>query len=377
MRSIFLKGIFYAAITALLGVFSLFCDSNSHDSITESKFGIKLPQGFKIDLYADNVEGARSMTLSPSGIIYVGTRGSKVYAVLDTNKDNKADKVITVAEGLNSPNGVAFLNGDLYVAEINRVIKFVNIEKDLNNPPPPVVVNDNFPNLGHHGWKFIRFSPDGKLYVPVGAPCNVCVRDSPFASLLRMNPDGSGLELYATGIRNTVGFDWNPKTNVLWFTDNGRDLLGDNIPPDELNRAPQKGMNFGFPYVYGDNIPDPEFGKDADISKYTKPAQDLGPHVASLGLRFYNGNMFPAGYRGQIFIAEHGSWNRSQKIGYRVSLVRLDSNNKPVSYTPFAEGWLNGNKVSGRPVDIQIMADGAMLVSDDYSGVIYRISYSN
>ena len=317
------------------------------------------------------------MTLSPSGVLYVGTRGSDVYAVLDTNKDNKADKVITIADGLNSPNGVAFRNGDLYVAEINRVIKFVDIDEHLNNPPAPVVVNDNFPNLGHHGWKFIRFGPDGKLYVPVGAPCNVCVSDSPFASLLRMNPDGSDLEIFARGIRNTVGFDWNPKTNVLWFTDNGRDMLGDNIPPDELNRAPEKGMNFGFPYVYGDNIPDPEFGKDADISKYTKPAQDLGPHVASLGIRFYTGSMFPPEYRGQIFIAEHGSWNRSQKIGYRVSLVKLDSNNKPVSYHPFAEGWLNGDKVSGRPVDLQIMPDGSMLVSDDYSGVIYRISYSD
>lgn len=377
MRKNFFKGSLYASIPFLLGAFSLFCGSNSHDSNTENKFGIKLPPGFKIDLYADDVEGARSMSLSLSGVLYVGTRGSKVYAVLDTNKDYKADKVLTIAEGLNSPNGVAFRNGDLYVAEINRVIKFKDVESHLTDPPSPIVVNDNFPDIGHHGWKFIRFGPDEKLYVPVGAPCNVCVRDSPFASLLRMNPDGSGLEVYATGIRNTVGFDWNPATNVLWFTDNGRDMLGDNIPPDELNRAPEKGMNFGFPYVYGDNIPDPEFGKDAEVSKYTKPAQDLGPHVASLGMRFYTGTMFPPEYRGQIFIAEHGSWNRSQKIGYRVSLVKLDSNNKPVSYSPFAEGWLNGDKVSGRPVDIQVMPDGSMLVSDDFAGVIYRISYND
>ena len=318
------------------------------------------------------------MAISPSGVLFVGTRGSKVYAVLDTNNDKKADKIYTIASGLNSPNGVAFRNGDLYVAEINRVIKFPNIESNLKNPPQPIVINDNFPSDTHHGWKFIKFGPDNKLYIPVGAPCNVCVKDNPqYASLMRMNPDGSDLEIFAKGIRNTVGFDWNPRTGILWFTDNGRDMLGDDIPTDELNRAPEQGLNFGFPYVYGDNHPDPEFGNGIDTSKFTKPVVKLGAHVASLGMRFYTGKMFPKEYQGQIFIAEHGSWNRSKKVGYRVVCVKLDSNNNPISAEPFAYGWLKGESVSGRPVDVQVMNDGSLLVSDDYNGVIYRISYTD
>ena len=368
------------SITVSLIVFilsALCCNTNNSQDVASNKMGITLPPGFHIGIYADNIEGARSMTLSPDGILFVGTRGEgKVYAVLDTNKDYKADEVITIASGLNTPNGVAFRNGSLYVAEISRVLRYNNIEANLHNPPEPVVIYDNFPSDTHHGWKFIRFGPDGKLYVPVGAPCNICERPDPYESITRMNPDGGDFEIYARGIRNTVGFDWDPRTKELWFTDNGRDLLGDNIPPDELNHAPHKGMNFGFPYFYGDNIPNPEF-KDAgkDPSKYTPPAQDLGPHVASLGMRFYTGKMFPPEYRDQIFIAEHGSWNRSQKIGYRVTLVKL-KDNKPVSYSVFASGWLKGQNVSGRPVDLQIMPDGSMLVSDDYGGRIYRITYS-
>ncbi len=359
-----------------LFVFTLSCNPNSQQTSGSDNSGITLPPGFHINVFANNVDGARSMALSPNGILFVGTRGTgKVYAILDTNKDYKADEVITIASGLKMPNGVAFRNGSLYVAEVNRVLRYDNIEAKLKNPPQPVVVNSNFPSDTHHGWKFIRFGPDGKLYVPVGAPCNVCERPDPYASIMRMNADGSGLEIFARGIRNTVGFDWNPQTNELWFTDNGRDLLGDNIPPDELNYAPVQGMNFGFPYFYGSNQPDPDFGKGKDPSQYTPPAQELGPHVAALGMRFYTGNMFPSEYRNQIFIAEHGSWNRSQKIGYRVTLVKL-VNNKPVSYKPFAEGWLKGDSVSGRPVDLQVMPDGSMLVSDDYGGVIYRITYS-
>jgi glucose/arabinose dehydrogenase len=213
--------------------------------------------------------------------------------------------------------------------------------------------------------------------VPVGAPCNICLRDNDerYASIMRMNPDGSELEVFAHGIRNTVGFTWHPGTQELWFTDNGRDMLGDNVPPDELNRAPSAGLHFGYPFVHGGDIPDPEFGEGVDINQYVKPAQNLGPHVAALGMRFYTGNMFPEEYRNQIFIAEHGSWNRSKKIGYRVMLVKLNGN-EAVSYEPFAEGWLQGDAVSGRPVDVLIMPDGSMLVSDDYGGVIYRIIYS-
>jgi len=355
--------------------FTLFCNSNN-EVLSTNLSSIKLPAGFKIDVYAENVENARSMALSDNGILFVGTRESNLYAVVDDNKDFKADRVITIASGMNSPNGVAFRNGSLYVAEINRVLRYDNIENSLENPPDPVVVNDGFPSDTHHGWKFIRFGPDGKLYVPVGAPCNICLRDDDerYASIMRMNADGTGLEVFAHGIRNTVGFDWNPQDNVLWFTDNGRDWLGDNAPPDELNRAPEKGIHFGYPFVHGGEIRDPEFGESVDINKYTKPAIKLGPHVAALGMRFYTGDMFPAEYKNQIFIAEHGSWNRSSKIGYRIMLVKVDGNNA-VSYEPFAEGWLQGESVSGRPVDVLVMHDGSLLVSDDYGGVIYRITY--
>ncbi len=337
---------------------------------------IKLPPGFQVNVYAGHVPGARSMTLSPAGTLFVGTRGEgKVYALRDTNGDGQADEVITIARGMHSPNGVAFRDGALYVAEINRVLRFDNIEARLPNPPGPVVVNDSFPRDEHHGWKFIRFGSDGNLYVPVGAPCNVCERDEPrYASILRMKPDGTGLEIFARGIRNTVGFDWHPDTHELWFTDNGRDWMGDNSPPDELNYAPQKGMNFGFPYCHGKDLPDPEYGRKHNCDQFAPPAMELGPHVAALGMRFYTGSMFPAEYRKQIFIAEHGSWNRSQPIGYRVTLVRLDGN-RAVKYEVFAEGWLQGRRAWGRPVDVQVMPDGALLVSDDKAGAIYRITY--
>jgi len=358
----------------------LYCNYSNDNTDKTNYSGISLPSGFKIDTYAENVVGARSMVLSPNGILYVGTRDAgKVYAILDTNNDYKADEIITIASGLDMPNGVAYKDGALYVAEINRIIRFDNIDANLKHPPKPVIVYNNYPTEHAHGWKFIRLGPDGKLYVPVGAPCNICMPDNRHGCITRMNPDGSGYEVYASGVRNSVGFDWDPITKELWFTDNGRDMLGDDLPPDELNHAPQQGMNFGFPYVYGDNIPNPEFAdqdKNLDLSKFTKPAQDLGPHVASLGMRFYTGNMFPPEYKNQIFIAEHGSWNRSKKIGYRVTLVKLDSNRKPISYQPFAYGWLKGEQTTGRPVDIQIMPDGSILVSDDYANMIYRISYS-
>jgi glucose/arabinose dehydrogenase len=364
------------SLLILIAVLSLsfYCNENAD---AQNSSDIKLPPGFKIEVYAQDVPNARSMALSPDGVLFVGTRESRVYAVIDTNKDYKADNVITIADGLNSPNGVAFRNGSLYIAEISKVWRYDNIEDNLNNPPVPFLINDGFPGDTHHGWKFIAFSPDDKLYVPVGAPCNICLRDDDerYASIMRMNPDGSNLEVFASGIRNTVGFDWHPENGVLWFTENGRDWLGDNAPPDELNRAPEQGMHFGYPFMHGEDIRDPEFGEDVDLNKFTRPAQLLGPHVAALGMTFYTGNMFPEEYRNQIFIAEHGSWNRSTKIGYRVMLVKLEGN-EAVSYEPFAEGWLKGDSVSGRPVDVLVMPDGSMLVSDDYGGVIYRITYN-
>ncbi|HEX5338589.1 MAG TPA: PQQ-dependent sugar dehydrogenase [Gallionella sp.] len=336
---------------------------------------IKLPPGFKISLYADNVPGARSMALSPDGTLFVGTRGKKVYAL--PNRGKRAGELITLASGLNTPNGVAFRDGALYVAEINRILRFDNVESHLRNPPRPVVVNDSFPTDTHHGWKFIRFGPDGLLYVPVGAPCNICEPDpARYAGIFRMKPDGSALEQYARGVRNSVGFDWNPDTHELWFTDNGRDWLGNNAPPDELNHAPHSGMNFGYPYCHGRAIADSDFGSAHACSEFTPPAMELGPHVAALGMRFYTGKMFPENYRNQIFIAEHGSWNRVPPIGYRITLVRLKSG-KAASYEVFAEGWLQGLFAWGRPVDVQAMPDGALLVSDDKAGVIYRIGYGD
>ena len=335
---------------------------------------LKLPPGFHVSMYAENVPHARSMVLSPNNTLFVGTREGSVYAVLDADRDHHAEKVVTIANGLDMPNGVAFHNGSLYVAEVNRVLRYDSVETRLSNPPKPAVVNDRFPSEHHHGWKFIRIGPDNKLYVPVGAPCNICDRGDPYASIMRMNLDGSGLEVYSRGIRNTVGFDWDPQTKELWFTDNGRDMLGDDLPPDELNHATSPGEHFGYPYCHGGTIPDPEFGGTHSCSEFVAPAMNLGPHVAALGMRFYSGTMFPAEYRNQIFIAEHGSWNRSAKIGYRISLVRV-KNNRAVSYETFAQGWLQDERAWGRPVDLLVMPDGALLVSDDAAGAIYRITY--
>ena len=332
---------------------------------------VKLPPGFSISVYTDKVPGARSMAIGDKGTLFVGTRGDKVYAVVD--KGGRRE-VYTIASGLDEPNGVAFRDGSLYVAEISRVLRYDNIESRLKDPPKPVVVNDKFPKDKHHGWKFIRFGPDGYLYVPVGAPCNICEPGDPYASILRMRPDGSGLEIFARGIRNTVGFDWDPKTHELWFTDNGRDWLGDNRPPDELNHAPGKGMHFGYPYWHGKDIPDPDYGAGHKKDEFTPPEMELGPHVASLGMRFYTGRMFPPEYAGQIFIAEHGSWNRSVPLGYRVTLVRI-KDGRAAGYEVFAEGWLQAGNAWGRPVDVQVMPDGALLVSDDRAGAVYRIIY--
>ena len=340
---------------------------------------IKLPPGFAIDVFASGVDNARSLALGDKGTVFVGTRtAGKVYAVVDANGDNKADRVVTLASGWNMPNGVAYRDGALYVAEVSRVHRFDDIERTLDQPSSRVV-NDSFPTDRHHGWKFIAFGPDGWLYVPVGAPCNVCDRraaDRRYATIMRMRPDGSSPEVFAEGVRNTVGFAWHPATGALWFTDNGRDNLGDDVPPDELNVATRAGQDFGFPYCHSGTIPDPEFGKARACSEFVRPVQRLGPHVAALGLRFYTGAMFPAAYRNQVFIAEHGSWNRSRKIGYRVMLVRLEGD-RAVGYEPFAQGWLQGERAWGRPVDLLVMPDGALLVSDDEADAIYRISYGH
>ncbi len=337
---------------------------------------IKLPAGFSISIYADNVPNARSLALGKNGTIFVGTRaGSEVYALVDKDGDQKADDVIIIARDLTAPNGVAFRDGALYVAEVSRILRFDNIEANLANPPKAIVVTDKLPRDMHHGWKYIAFGPDGWLYVPVGAPCNVCEADpNRYAAIFRMRPDGSKIEVFARGVRNSVGFDWHPQTKELWFSDNGRDMLGDDLPSCELNRAPKAGLHFGFPYCHQGDLPDPQFGSERPCSEFVAPEVNLGAHVAPLGVRFYTGNMFPAAYRNSVFVAEHGSWNRSKKSGYKIKRISINDKGEKISEI-FAEGWLNGQRNWGRPVDMLIMSDGAMLISDDQNGVIYRISY--
>jgi glucose/arabinose dehydrogenase len=337
---------------------------------------IQVPPGFKIELYATGVPNARSLALGAGGTVFVGSkRAGNVYALPDNGRHDKAREVITLARGLDEPNGVAFHDGSMYVAEVSRVLRYDDIEARLKNPPAPVVVSADLPLNKQHEWRYIRFGPDGWLYVGVGAPCNVCESaDKRVASILRMRADGSGMEAYALGVRNSVGFDWQPESKEMWFTDNGRDNMGDDIPPDELNYAPRAGMNFGFPYCHGKDIPDPEFGREHSCAEFVPPAWSLPAHVAAIGMRFYAGGMFPEEYRNEIFIAEHGSWNRSVPIGYRVSRVVLDGD-RAVKYEPFAQGWLMGGWHWGRPVDVLVMPDGALLVSDDYAGAVYRISY--
>ncbi len=338
---------------------------------------INLPEGFEIAVYASGLENARSMAVSPNGTLFIGTRQSdKVYAVQDADNDGIADNTYIIASGLKAPNGVAFRDGDLYVAEISRLLKFKNIENNLSNPPQPEVIYDDYPTDEHHGWKYIAFGPDGKLYVPVGAPCNICESENEiYASITRMNPDGTGREIFAKGVRNTVGFTWDADGN-LWFTDNNRDRMGDDMPSCELNKATRAGMHFGYPYCHAGDIGDPEFGAKFACSEFTPPAQKMGAHVAPLGLKFYNGTMFPADYSGHLFIAEHGSWDRSRKVGYKIALVKVE-NGKATSYETFADGWLNQEEQEawGRPVDVLVLKDGSMLVSDDKAGVIYRITY--
>jgi glucose/arabinose dehydrogenase len=337
---------------------------------------LSLPPGFRIAVYAADVPNARQMALGPAGVIFVGSMSQgKVYAVVDRDGDHKADAVHVLASGLTMPSGVAFRDGALYVAAVNRVLRFRDVARDLTRPPTPEVVSEAFPSDTHHGWKFIAFGPDGRLYVPVGAPCNVCPITGPLhATITRLDVGGGRPEVVARGVRNSVGFDFQPGTDELWFTDNGRDWLGDDQPPDELNHLTRPGEHFGFPHCHGDGTRDPEHNGGRACDQFTAPARLLGPHVAAIGMRFYTGTMFPEKYRGGVFIAEHGSWNRSTPVGYRVTFVKVEGG-RATSYEPFAQGWLKGATASGRPADVLVMPDGALLVSDDKAGRIYRISY--
>jgi len=342
---------------------------------TDLLSGFKLPKGFRISVYADGAETARSLAVSDSGIVYVGSRkAGKIYALVP-RADKQSAEVVTVAEGLENPIGVTLLNGALYVGEISRVIRFDNIDKHYAQKPSYTVVKTSLPTDKWHGEKVMRAGPDGKLYIPVGAPCNICdTDDTRSAKIYRMNPDGSQLEEVARGVRNTVGFDFHPSTKQLWFTDNGRDELGDNTPSCELNVVTKPNQHFGFPYCHGGVVPDPQFGKGRSCDEFEPPVAKLGPHVAPLGMTFYTGKQFPEIYRNNIFVAEHGSWNRANKIGYTVHLITLIGN-KLVSDTAFIDGFLRGDEVVGRPVDVAALADGSLLVSDDYGGRIFRVTY--
>lgn len=336
---------------------------------------LRVPPGFAVELWA-KVDNPRAMTLGGPGRVYAGSREGHVSAIPFDPATLRAGTPVKIARSLDMPVGVAWRKGDLYVSSVDRIVKLVGIDQRLDAPPMPVVVTDRLPKAAAHGWKFIAFGPDDKLYVPVGAPCNVCDRDRDgFAAILRMNPDGSGQETVARGVRNSVGFDWHPASGELWFTDNGRDGMGDDQPPCELNRVARSGLHFGFPFCHGGNIPDPEFGRLRSCGDFTAPALRLGAHVAPLGMRFYTGNQFPDAYRGALFVAEHGSWNRSRRNGYRVMVAHLDGN-RVTRYEPFLDGFLGGNDaVFGRPADVLVMPDGSLLVSDDHSHAIYRVSW--
>jgi len=345
-----------------------------------------VPPGFHVTVFADSVANAREMALGPRGTVFVGSWIGNVYAVVDRNGDHKADRVVTIARGLDQPNGVAIRNGALYVATKSKLLRFDDIEQRLDAPPAPVVVRDSLPNPNAgHTWKFIAFGPDNLLYMSVGSPCNVCVSPARVATILRMRPDGSGLEVFAEGVRNTVGFDWQPKTRELWFTDNGRDMLGDDVPNDELNVAWKPGLHFGFPFCHQGDVPDPEFGAQRACSTTEPPVQKLGAHVAALGFTFYTGDMFPASYKNAVIIAEHGSWNRSVPSGYRVMVARTDGR-RVTSYETFLDGFMPGRSTApggraatrlatGRPVDVLQLPDGSILISDDFGNRILRVSY--
>lgn len=336
---------------------------------------LQLPPGFHIDVWA-RVEQPREMTLGAANTLFVGSRDAGKVHAIKFDAGYRAGAVSKVDDDLDLPVGVAFRDGALYVSSVGRILRYDDVEARLAAPPRAAVVTDRLPKDKHHGWKFIAFGPDGKLYVPVGAPCNVCERDPDrYANIMRMNADGSALEVYARGVRNSVGFDWDPRDGTLWFTDNGRDMMGDDVPSCELNHAPRPGMHFGFPYCHAGTVADPEFGARRACSEFTPPAHNLGPHVAPLGMRFYKGQMFPASYRNAIFIALHGSWNRSRKSGYRVMVARPEGG-EVRAYEPFITGWLEGESNWGRPADVLELPDGSLLVSDDQADAIYRVTYA-
>jgi glucose/arabinose dehydrogenase len=348
----------------------------SADKVAAVPGKLTLAKGFKIDVYVTGITNARSMRVGDKGTIFVGSRLiDKVYAIVD--KGGKPE-VKTIASGLYRPNGVAFKDGTLYIAELSKISKIEKIEDNLDNPPKPVVIYDDLPKDEAHGWKFISIGPDNKLYVPVGQPGNNVMPSDKHAQIRRINLDGSGAEVVARGVRNTVGFDWHPVSKELYFTDNGRDWLSEDVPEDELNRVTKVGEHFGSPYCYQGDFPDPEFGWGHSCSEFTPPVAKMGPHSASLGMRFYTGSMFPSKYKNAIFVARHGSWNRSKKFGGDIVAVHLNKDGTVKDKEVIVSGFIGpDNNYIGRPVDVQMLKDGSLLISDDYNGAIYRLSYGN
>lgn len=337
---------------------------------------IKLPPGFKAEIWASGIPGARAMALGDNGKVYIGTRGiGRVYEVSDNGKERTSRVVV---DKLVQPAGVAYRNGTLYVMAIDKVLRFDGIAKNPNAQPVDMTASFNLPREQHHNWKYISFGPDNKLYVPFGAPCNICEPGQEYAQIRRYNADGSGMEVVARGVRNTVGFDWHPVTRELWFTDHGRDWMGDDGPEDELNRMSKTGQNFGFPYCHANGIPDPDIKKANACDGVTMPVATVGPHAAAMGIHFYTGRMFPAEYRNAAFIARKGSWNRTTKFGFDVVAVKVDAADQNAKITPFMTGFLDekADAFWGRPAYIAQMRDGSLLVSDEQLGAIYRISYA-
>ncbi len=334
-----------------------------------------VPDGFKVEVFASGMPNARSLAIGTNGTVFVGSRlVDKVYAV---SQVNGASVVRVIATGLHRPNGVAFKDGNLYVAELSKIWRYDNIEANLDNPPKPVLIYDDLPRDEAHGWKFIAIGPDNKLYVPIGAPGNINLPPPTHAQIRRMDLDGKNVETVALGVRNSVGFDWNPVTRDFYFTNNGRDWVSEDIPEDTLHRvsaSSRTAPNFGFPYCHQGNFTDPEYGWGHSCAEFAPPAGLMGAHAAVLGMRFYTGSMFPASYKNAIFMARHGSWNRTVKNGGDVVVVKLKEDGTVASIEPFMTGFLEDNKYNGRPVDVQVMPDGALLVSDDWNGAIWRVS---
>ena len=337
---------------------------------------INLPPGFSVQIWATGLPGGRAMARGDQGKIYVGTRIiGRVYEVTD-NGDRRSVRV--VVDKLTQPAGVAFANGSLYVMAIGKVLRFDGIESNPNAQAVDLTDKFNLPPAQHHQWKYIAFGPDKKLYVPFGAPCNICEPEQQYAQIRRYNPDGSGMEVLARGIRNSVGFDWHPKTGELWFTDHGRDWMGDDTPQDELNRISKSGLNFGFPYCHAEGVPDQDIKRADPCKDVTKPVALMGPHAAAMGVLFYTGNMFPAQYKDTMFVARRGSWNRTKMAGFDVINVRASPDGKNAKVIPFMTGFMDPkeNTFWGRPVYLLQMPDGALLVSEEQTGTIFRVSYS-